>query len=178
MNTCNNRRRKESQEKIEKTFIELIQTRELTDISVTDICARCNLNRSTFYANYIDIYDLADKLKEKMINDFFDIYKDEVNSQKHSYDFLKLFYHIKDNQIFYKTYFKLNFDYTFDFMNHLNDELIKHFGSTKNMDYHIEFFKAGINAIIKKWLNNGCIESPEEINSILESEYTNRILID
>ena len=43
--------------------------------------------------------------------------------------------------------------------------------SPDNIDYHIEFFKAGLNAIILKWLNNGCIESPEEINEIIKTEY-------
>ena len=33
---------------------------------------------------------------------------------------------------------------------------------------------AGLNAVVKKWLNNGCKESPEEINKILEDEYKNK----
>ena len=41
----------------------------------------------------------------------------------------------------------------------------------KYIDYHIEFFKAGFTAILKKWLNNNCEESPEEILEILISEY-------
>ena len=39
------------------------------------------------------------------------------------------------------------------------------------MEYHIAFFKSGLNAIIKKWLENGCREEPEEIASVLETEY-------
>lgn len=174
MNTPNNKRRKESQEKIEKTFIQLLQTKEIENISVTDISERCNLNRSTFYANYIDIYDLADKLKTQMINEFFSVYKDETEAKEHSYNFLKLFYHIKENQIFYKTYFKLNFDLSSNLMYELDNEAIKFLGSNKYTDYHIEFFKAGLNAILKKWLNNGCTESPEEIEEILKSEYMHR----
>lgn len=171
MNISNNKRKKESQEKIEKIFVELIQTREIDQISVTDICKRANLNRTTFYSNYIDIYDLSEKIRQKMINEFLDIYTEEYKEKKHSYNFLKLFYHIKENQIFYKTYFKLNFDVKSD--NFLVDEkeITKYYGSTNHKDYHVEFFKAGINAIIKKWLYNGCKESPEEINEIIKSEY-------
>ena len=46
----------------------------------------------------------------------------------------------------------------------------------KYVDYHIEFFRAGLNAIIKKWLNNGCLESPEEINRILQDEYKHIVI--
>ena len=64
MNVKNNKRRRESQEKIEKAFIELLQTREIKEITVSDIVKNTGLNRSTFYANYIDIFDLADKTRE------------------------------------------------------------------------------------------------------------------
>ena len=62
MNTKNNRRRRESIERIERAFIELLQHKELNDISVSEICKICGLNRSTFYANFVDLYDLADKM--------------------------------------------------------------------------------------------------------------------
>lgn len=171
MNTPNNKRKKESQLKIEKAFVELIQTKDINKISVTDICKITNLNRSTFYANYIDIYDLAEKIGNKMLNDFFNIYKDETSGKYHSYNFLKLFYHIKDNQLFYKTYFKLNLDIN----NHIGlideKEVIKFYNSSKNIDYHVEFFKAGLNAVIKKWLDTNCTQTPEEIEEIIKSEY-------
>jgi len=176
MNTLNSKRRKESQEKIEKAFIQLIQTQEIEQISVTDICQKCSLNRSTFYSNYLDIYDLADKLKDRMIEDFFNIYSDEAKNKYHSYNFLKLFYHIKENQLFFKTYFKLNFDIT-NTMDYIDEKEVETFiGSSKNLDYHIEFFKAGLNAVLKKWLNGGCKEAPEEIEEILKAEYRNKKL--
>jgi AcrR family transcriptional regulator len=176
MNKPNNKRKKESQEKIERAFIELIQTKNVEEVTVTDICNLTHLNRSTFYANYLDIYDLIDKIKIKMIEDFFDIYKDETSNQYHSYDFLKLFHHINENQLFYKTYFKLNFDLT-DSVKYIDSREIERFhADSKNIDYHIEFFKAGLNAILKKWLNSGCKESPEEIVNILRAEYTKKEL--
>ena len=51
MNTKNNSRRKASQEKITRTFIELLQTNELKEITVSQIIKATGLNRSTFYAN-------------------------------------------------------------------------------------------------------------------------------
>lgn len=36
----------------------------------------------------------------------------------------------------------------------------------KHIDYHIEFFRTGLNAVIKKWLSNGCKETPKEINEL------------
>ena len=37
MNVKNNKRRRESQDKIEKAFVELLQSREIKEITVSDI---------------------------------------------------------------------------------------------------------------------------------------------
>ena len=44
MNTPNNKRRKNSQEKIERAFVHFLQTREINQISVTDICKVLSYN--------------------------------------------------------------------------------------------------------------------------------------
>lgn len=176
MNIPNNKRKKISQEKIEKAFIELIQSKELNEINVTTLVKKAQINRSTFYVNYIDIYDLADKIREKMYHDILELYKEEAIKQEHSYNYLKLFKHIKENQIYYNTMFKLNFDFT-DYCNSPTnkEEAIKYLGTDKNLEYHIAFFKAGISAIIKKWLLNGCKESPEDMTEIIKIEYKGKL---
>ena len=173
MNKFNNKRKRNSQEQIEKTFVQLMQTKELSDISITDICKITKLNRSTFYANYIDIYDLADKVRLRLTNDIIQLYEHEITNKQNTNNYLKLFHHIKENQLFYKTYFKLGFD-TNNTVFQYDIDLANKFFDNKFIDYHIEFFKNGLNAILKLWLKNGCKESPEEINSIIESEYSDR----
>ncbi len=171
MNVKNNRRRRESIEKIEKAFINMLQTKEIAKISVSDICKETGLNRSTFYANYIDIYDLADKLCEKLENDFRELFSQyNTNSSNGA---LKLFENIKENPIFYKTYFKLGYNSEHDVLIYDTVRAEKDFGN-KHLKYHIEFFRSGFNAIVKMWLNNGCQESPEEMVEIIKSEYKGR----
>ncbi len=173
MNTPNNKRRKETRDKISKVFITLLQAKEISEISVTDICKLAKINRSTFYVNYLDIYDLADKIGQELEQEVSFLYQEEKDTQNNSNDFLKLFKHIKDNQTFYNTYFKLKMDQNF-IIKEFDYNLSKKLYDDKYIDYHMEFFKAGLNAIIKKWLNNGCKESPEEIENILKSEYSNK----
>ncbi len=172
MNVKNNKRRRESQEKIEKAFIEFLQTHDIKEITVSDLVKKTELNRSTFYANYVDIFDLADKTREKLENEFSNLFAnyDYLNERSGA---LKMFTHIKENQIFYKTYFKLCYDdkhliSTYDHCR-AEKEQIDH-----NLKYHIEFFRNGLNAIIKLWLAGGCQESPEEMAEVLKSEYRGR----
>lgn len=173
MNTKNNKRRRESVAKIEHIFVELLQTKQLNQITVSDICKKAGLNRTTFYANYLDIYDLADKIKEHLENELERLYQDEVINNFNSNDYLKLFRHIKDNQLFYKTYFKLGYDNNYKIILYDTKQAEKYFDN-KHIEYHIEFFRHGLNAVVKKWLENDCAESPEEIAEIIQSEYQGR----
>ena len=171
MNTKNNKRRRESVEKIEKAFVELLQTTEIGKISVSDICKMTSLNRSTFYANFVDIYDLADKVRMKLESDFALAFVD-VDSREKS-GALKMFTHIKENQLFYKTYFKLGYDEKHQVTIYDTKRAEQDF-KNENIKYHIEFFRNGLNAIIKLWLAGGCKESPEEMAEIIKQEYRGR----
>ena len=172
MNKPNNKKRKKSQEQIEKIFLQLIQKKNIDEISVSTICDKANLNRSTFYSNYIDIYDLAEKIKQQMEIEFAQ-FQLSNNAKQDENGYLSMFKYIKDNQIFFKTYFKLE-EISKSLPTQYRVELAEKYYDNKFIDYHIEFFRAGLNAIIKKWLNNGCKETPEEINEIITSEYKNK----
>lgn len=173
MNTPNNRRKKKSIETIEKVFIDLLQTRQLNEISVSDICKLAGLNRTTFYANYADIFALADSIRDKLEGSLAELYREEIAEGFNSHDYLKLFRHIKDNQIFYRTYFKLGYDDNYKIVSY-DTELAKQHFQNRFINYHMEFFKSGLTKIIKMWLNGGCRESPEEMFEIIRSEYRGR----
>lgn len=173
MNVKNNRRRRESVSRIEKTFVELLQSKELSEITITDICQICGLNRTTFYASFTDIYDLADKIRLKMENEVKSLYAAENSEKFNSNDYLRLFQHIKDNQLFYRTYFKLGYDSQFKVIAYDTQQAQQHFDN-QYIDYHIEFFRYGFNAVVKKWLAGGCQEPPEVIDEIIRSEYQGR----
>jgi len=172
MNTLNNKRRRASVERIEKTFVQLLQTKDLKNITVSDICKGSDINRSTFYANFLDIYDLADKLRAKLENEFSALFADYDHFNDRS-GALKMFTHIKENQIFYTTYFKLCYDETLK-ISIYDPKRAEKEHIDRNIKYHIEFFRSGLNTIIKMWLSEGCKESPEEMAEILQSEYRGR----
>lgn len=171
MNTPNNKRKRASQEKIEKVFLQLVQNYEIEEISVAEICRLAHVNRSTFYANYLDIYDLVQKVKKRMVEEYASIFQHDRNTGHNKESFLKMFRHIKENQIFYRTYFKLKYDLTHDEIIYYDKELAKKYFNDEYTNYHILMFKAGITILIKEWLNNHCKEDPEIMVEILLSEY-------
>lgn len=173
MNTKDNRRKRASRQKIEQVAMELLQSKELDQISVSELCKRAGLNRSTFYANYVDIYGLADALRENLEAQVAELYHEEITQGYNSNNYLALFRHIRQNRLLYRTYFKLGYDEQHQILAYDRD-LAKKQLNDRFIEYHIAFFKAGLTRIIKLWLQNGCRQTPEEMFEILKSEYQGR----
>lgn len=174
MNTKNNKRKQQSREKIKSIFMELLETKELNQITVSDICTLAELNRSTFYANYEDIYALADVVRKDLEQSIGGLLQFDHVIGSLNDGLLQLFRHISENPLFYKTYFKLGYDNQYEIVRYDRQLAAEQFES-RFISYHMEFFKSGITAIIKMWLANGCQESPEEMVSIIRSEYRGRL---
>lgn len=62
-----NRSSRRSRRMIRQAFQELLEEREFSKITVVDIVQRADLNRSTFYAHYPDIYGIVDEIQEEIM---------------------------------------------------------------------------------------------------------------
>lgn len=52
---------------IKTAFAELLNEKDINKITVTDIVDRANISRGTFYAHYLDVYDLYAAIQSNMI---------------------------------------------------------------------------------------------------------------
>ena len=172
MNTKNNKRKQASAERIKRAFLDELRKKELQQIKVSDICKAADINRSTFYSAYNDIYDLAEKIHTGLENEVNTVLETETDWSKSKERFLKLLEHIKENRELYFFYFKLGYD-----SRKLKLYDIRDIGNIDGdaLEYHVEFFKSGFNGIVKMWLENECREAPQQICDVLLYEYQGRI---
>lgn len=77
----------QSAEKIENAFVEALQAKKLSQISVSDVCKAAEMNRSTFYANFVDIYALSDQVKTHLEDEVNQLYALEVEQKFNSNDY-------------------------------------------------------------------------------------------
>ncbi len=66
-NKTESRRVKMTKRMIQKALLELLEERPLEKITVTDVCKLADVNRSTFYANYVDIQQLLREIEDDII---------------------------------------------------------------------------------------------------------------
>lgn len=150
------RNRTVSRKKIQNAVVELLKNSNLENLKVTKICQKAHINRSTFYDNYTDIYDMADKLRKYLVDEYA---LTQNNSKKPI--FSKLLQHVKDNQDLYRLFFKLN----------LQDGVAEKFIDSHEEKNHYDevFFRNGIAAIITEWLKNNCSEPIDNVVKVIDA---------
>ena len=62
-----NRSSRRSRKMIRQAFDALLKEKGFHKITVTDLVVRADMNRSTFYAHYPDIYGIVDEMQEEII---------------------------------------------------------------------------------------------------------------
>ena len=63
------RRVRKTKKAICDVFCELTKDKKLNEITIKELCAKADINKSTFYLHYRDIYDLAETIENELIRD-------------------------------------------------------------------------------------------------------------
>lgn len=184
MNTKNNRRAQTTDEAIIREVYAIIWTerRPISKITVREICERANINRSTFYAHYQDIWDVVERVEAQMAKQAGNAYLSQVHRSLES-AFESLFSFLAEYRQFYLLYFAerqtasifLLIDPVYqEKEKQLTPELLG-YTLKGEREYHYEFFLGGLTALVRRWLKNDCKETPRELVEILQREYSPRL---
>ena len=78
--TGTDRRANKTRDLLKKIFIDLLKKKPIQTISVTELCRLADINRSTFYLHYCDIYALLEDIESDCIDEF-DLLVKEITHQ-------------------------------------------------------------------------------------------------
>ncbi len=187
MNKANNKRARNTDETIIRAaFAAMVEGKKpVSKITVREICERAKVNRSTFYAHYLDVYDLFEKVEQHMA----ELFKSNFHGDEQNWDFQEAmersFAFIYEYREFFSLYFSEPHRAN-SLMHILTDpfkQQIEMFksqapeqGVAGEISYHLNFFTAGMGALIAHWLAHGCRETPRQLYEILKREYGERSL--
>ena len=178
MNTKDNRRSRATKSHIEAVFLSLLKKHDISKISIQELCRRSEINRSTFYAHYKDVYDLFDCMEREMSKHTVDIFYDTETGTYKDFNterYVELFEYIRDHRDFYQIYLSdagrnhtINLHITEYGQRMLGPVLERSsMWERRILEYNIAYLNAGVNAIIRHWLKEDCIETPEELVEIM-----------
>ena len=185
------RRTSYSKRMIKESLYEMMKEKPLNKISVTEICERADVNRSTFYAYYTDIYNLH----QSIVEDFFVLQKNVIKHIKESIkqknalseftysDFYRIAYYyletVKDNTELYRFIFNQNADntvhasfakITYQTIREVLNPLIVA-ERAEELKKAFTFVAGGTTALIIKWMENNCDTPLEALASYVAKYY-------
>ncbi len=181
-NTCNRNARR-TRALIEGAFLELIKEKPYTKISVREITERADINRSTFYLHYLDIYDLLDQIESGVTDSIekalMEIRREDYVPGKHPFH-VHVFRELMQHEDIFRILFSKNgdIDFIYRLATTMGEGLYKgwssYFGDNvpKNLEMYVSYITFGMIGVLLKNLQLDCCWEPEEMGH-LAGEVTN-----
>ncbi|MBR2597611.1 MAG: TetR/AcrR family transcriptional regulator [Clostridiales bacterium] len=147
---------------------DLIKTKKLSNITITELCTAAKINRNTFYYHYNNIFEFLDEHKNLIIDDLNEIA--EISKTHNKQNLVEVFTVLKKHPHFLNILISPNCD--LDFFNEIFEVASSKasiiFSKDPNTLTNRErllcaYCNAGCNAVIMTWIMNDMKESPEEI---------------
>ena len=165
---------------------QLMQTKDVSEISVKELSDLVDINRGTFYLHYRDIFDMLNKTEDELFSRFNEIVEKDLlteNPQKcldaTPLPFLKdICNYLSENENTVRALLGPHGDLAF--VNRLKDlvrERVDHVWKHSNFEYEYAeyyfcFLISGYMGLIEHWFDTGLKETPEQL-----AELANRLII-
>ena len=163
------RRVRKTKKALREGLAELLNEKSIQNITVRELTDKVDIHRSTFYANFKDIYELYNHLEDTIIQEIRDIASMD-STFTHRTFFEGLFEYILRNKQIARLFFGGNINAAF-FERMI--ELLKAScmecwrkeynieGSSKELDYYVQFCLSGSLGVVGMWVSRN-FEYPEE----------------
>lgn len=148
---------------IKESFINLLEEKEISQITIKEICENADINRATFYTHYSDQYDLLKKIEDEFLDNIKD-YLDELDQGNDKVNPVllaeRIFEYIKENAKMCKLLLSerggLNFQKRVMML--VYDTIINEITDNSNItkedaEYVYSFTITGCVGIVQKWLD-------------------------
>lgn len=156
-----NRRVRYTKKVLRESLIDLLQTKPISRITVTDICTKADLNRGTFYNYYCDAYDLLAQIEDSFYDNLtrqLERFKTDgisgtlltelLSTIEQNRDLCNVLFNINADKTFLNRLLDLMKDFTFAYweehnVNNLNES---------QMELLYSFFSNGAIGILCRWI--------------------------
>ena len=163
-----------SKKLIRNAFIELLQTKTLDRITVTNIVERAELNRGTFYAHYTDINMLIQSIEDEIAQSLYDLLSDVENPyllKDPLSMFLKISQYLEQNKELIIVL--MGSQSTNLFIVQLPELIAKHLASSEDIDEEVRssvsfkercyFYAGGAGSLYMAWFRGTVSGSLEDV---------------
>ena len=166
------RRVRRTKKLLTQALTQLLQEKQINEITVKELTDLADMNRGTFYLYYKDMFDMLEKIEDGLfeaLDAIISLHEHDDVSQQTKPILLDLFRFIEDNQEMCRVLLSPHGD--MNFLHRLNEVVrekclkawpdIRKEKGEADFDYHYSFVVFGCAGIIRAWVNRNCPESAE-----------------
>lgn len=165
-----NQRVRLTKQLLKRSLMELMETENISKISIKSICQRAGINRSTFYKYYGSQFDLLQEIEQETVQDVVSLL--ESHPGKKADALLEICRYMDQNARFFRLLIAEDSGLVSMILSH--PAIRQEIGQAIPADPHqaqgaylFEFIIYGTARIIQLWLRKDRRESPEEIAQLL-----------
>ncbi len=158
---------------IARTLIQLMEDKQLEDITITELVKNANVSRMTFYKYYKSKQEVLSDYMYEIVNDYMeDTKKRKDIGGLHDYKHIcHCFQFFKQFSKFFKTLLRANmYSVIINALNNYMDTYV--LPSTSRSRYELYYYAGALCNTYIKWVETGMVESPEEISEIVYHHVT------
>ena len=149
---------------------DLMQTVPLHQISISDICERCQMHRKSFYYHFKDKYDLVNWI---FYSEFFAAFA-QLDKELDTWDSMEaMFRYFYENKRFYKNALSIQgqnsfYEYFGEIMTPLISQRINRlFPQNEDHDFYVGFFAQAIRNTLVDWMSSGAALPPQKLVELI-----------
>ena len=173
MNTPNNARSILSKSKIKQAFVGLLETHNLSDITIGSICEKAGINRTTFYSHFASLTDLFKALETELCEQLEKLFMHDPNVEETG-NIIDIIKSILDVIKKYKNLHKMHVGKMFEgnvvekMIDKIKAKYMPVLFDNKEMsddlkEHFFVFLKSGIIGVIRDWVKSDCPSSCEQV---------------
>ena len=168
------RRVRRTKKLLTQALTQLLQEKQINEITVKELTDLADMNRGTFYLYYKDMFDMLEKIEDGMfeaLDAIISLHEHDDVSQQTKPILLDLFDFIEENQEMCRVLLSPHGD--MNFLHRLNEVVrekclkawpdIRKEKGEADFDYPYSFVVFGCAGIIRAWVNRNCPESAEKM---------------
>lgn len=155
---------------IMQSYVHLLSKTNGGRITVTDICRKAGVNRSTFYSYFVDVDELFHTVARAFFNSVFgDVYANYEEEKSLRKALIIAFQaSLKNREISYIFLNHVEYSFMLDVLTDRSWEILQEQGMVDDMMLmRYTYFSSGIISIWRKWLNDGCTASIEDVADLI-----------
>jgi len=174
------RRVRRTKKMLTQALTQLMQKKQVSEITVRELTDLADMNRGTFYLYYKDIFDMLEKIEDGLfeaLNAIVALHENDNVTAQTKPILLDLFRFIQENKEICRVLLSPHGD--MNFLHRLNEVVrekclqawptLQRQLDEADFDYHYSFVVFGCAGVIRAWVNRGCAETAEQMAELADT---------